>query len=155
MARPSYPAARSAGCSWAQKSLVRQLQWAVSLPKISVVVRKAYGAGLYAMCGKGFLPDAALALPRARIAVMGAEPAVNAVFYNKIKALPEEEREAFVQAKRDEYNADVDLLRLASDLHLDGIVAEEDLRDELIKRFAFARAKTTAEYPRRRYLRPV
>jgi len=126
-----------------------------SVPKISVVVRKAYGAGLYAMCGKGFAPDAALALPRARIAVMGAEPAVNAVFYNKIMQLEGEEREAFVEAKRAEYRADIDLLRIASDLHLDAIVNEDDLRDDLIRRFAYACNKTVAEYPRRRYVVPV
>ena len=58
-----------------------------TVPRISVVVRKAYGAGLYAMCGPGFEPDACLALPRAMIAVMGPEAAVNAVYYNKIQAL--------------------------------------------------------------------
>lgn len=126
-----------------------------SVPKISVVVRKAYGAGLYAMCGKAFSPDAALALPRARIAVMGAEPAVNAVFFNKIQELDEDEREAFVAEKRAQYNEDVDLLKLASDLHLDGIVAEDALRDELIKRFDLAQSKTVVEYPRRRYVLPV
>jgi len=126
-----------------------------SVPKISVVVRKAYGAGLYAMCGKGFAPDAALALPRARIAVMGAEPAVNAVYYNKIMELEGEARDAFVEAKRAEYRADIDLLRIASDLHLDAIVEESELRSDLIRRFAYAQNKTVAEYPRRRYVVPV
>ncbi|MGH3991708.1 MAG: acyl-CoA carboxylase subunit beta, partial [Pseudonocardiaceae bacterium] len=51
-----------------------------TVPKICVVVRKAYGAGLYAMAGPGFDPDATLALPTAKIAVMGAEAAVNAVY---------------------------------------------------------------------------
>ena len=55
-----------------------------TVPKICVVLRKAYGAGLYAMCGPGFEPDATIALPQAMIAVMGAEAAVNAVFANKI-----------------------------------------------------------------------
>ncbi len=55
-----------------------------TVPKISVVLRKAYGAGLYAMCGPGFEPDATIALPQAMIAVMGAEAAVNAVYSNKI-----------------------------------------------------------------------
>ena len=57
------------------------------MPKISVVVRKAYGAGLYAMCGPGFAPDATLALPTAMIAVMGADAAVNAVYSNRIQAI--------------------------------------------------------------------
>ena len=68
-----------------------------TVPKICVVVRKAYGAGLYAMAGPGFEPDATIALPTAKIAVMGAEAAVNAVYANKIAAIAdEEERAAFV-----------------------------------------------------------
>ena len=61
-----------------------------TVPKICVVVRKAYGAGLYAMAGPGFEPDATLALPTAKIAVMGAEAAVNAVYANKLEQLPDE-----------------------------------------------------------------
>src|SRR5205823_11782490 len=42
-----------------------------TVPKVSVIVRKAYGAGLYAMAGPAFAPDASIALPSAKIAVMG------------------------------------------------------------------------------------
>src|SRR4249919_1032611 len=88
-----------------------------TVPKVSVIVRKAYGAGLYAMCGPAFDPDACLALPTAQIAVMGPEPAVNAVFYNRIQAIEDpEERAAFVAEKRREYVEDVDLV------HLDPVV---------------------------------
>ena len=62
-----------------------------TVPKFCVVVRKAYGAGLYAMAGPGFDPDATLALPTAKIAVMGAEAAVNAVYSNKIAAIADED----------------------------------------------------------------
>ena len=79
------------------------------MPKFCVVVRKAYGAGLYAMCGPGFEPDATIALPQAMIAVMGAEAAVNAVFFNKIEEKPEAERAAYVEELRAEYRADIDL----------------------------------------------
>ena len=58
-----------------------------TVPQFSVIVRKAYGAGLYAMAGPGFGPDATLALPTARIAVMGPEAAVNAVYANKIATI--------------------------------------------------------------------
>jgi len=51
-----------------------------TVPKLSVVIRKAYGAGLYAMCGPAFEPDACIALPSASIAVMGPQAAVNAVY---------------------------------------------------------------------------
>jgi acetyl-CoA carboxylase carboxyltransferase component len=70
------------------------------VPRISVIVRKAYGAGLYAMCGPGFGPDACLALPTAMIAVMGPEAAVNAVYYNKLQAMPEDERKAATEKLR-------------------------------------------------------
>ena len=84
-----------------------------TVPKICVVVRKAYGAGLYAMAGPGFAPEATIALPTAKIAVMGAEAAVNAVYANKIAAIADEtERAAFVAAKRAEYEQDIDIVRL-------------------------------------------
>src|SRR5204862_147006 len=46
-----------------------------TVPKISVIVRKCYGAGLYAMCGPAFEPDATLSLPQGQIAIMGPGPA--------------------------------------------------------------------------------
>ncbi len=108
-----------------------------SVPKISVVVRKAYGAGLYAMSGPGFAPDCTLALPQAMIAVMGPEAAVNAVYFNKIQEKPEgPERNAYVQSLRDEYKADVDIYKLASELVVDEIVPGDSLRAELARRFA-------------------
>lgn len=114
-----------------------------TVPKICVIVRKSYGAGLYAMCGPAFEPEATLALPMAKIAVMGPEPAVNAVYANKIAEIEDSaEREAFVAARRAEYEEDVDLLRLASELVVDAIVEPEDLRGELIKRIARARTKS-------------
>lgn len=119
-------------------------------PRICVVVRKAYGAGLYAMSGPGFDPDATLVLPTASIAVMGAEAAVNAVFANKIADKPEEERAAYIQQLRDEYNEDIDLRKLAADLHLDSIVDPVDLRSELIQRFARARRREPIVVKRKR-----
>src|SRR5207344_3283346 len=102
-----------------------------TVPKICVVVRKAYGAGLYAMAGPGFEPDACLALPTAKIAVMGPEPAVNAVFYNTIQGIADpDERAAFVAERREEYETDVDLVHLAAELVVDAIVAPDDLRRE-------------------------
>ncbi len=106
-----------------------------SVPKISVIVRKAYGAGLYAMAGPAFEPDACLALPSAQIAVMGPEAAVNAVYANKIAALPEEERQAFIEEKRKEYREDIDIYHLASELVIDGIIPANSLRSELVNRF--------------------
>ncbi len=126
-----------------------------TVPKICVVVRKCYGAGLYAMCGPAFEPDAALALPQGQVAIMGPEPAVNAVYYNKIMELPEAERAAYVKQKRDEYAEDVDIYKLASEMLVDGIVSGSELRDELIKRLTFAESKQHAFPPRRNPVLPV
>ena len=123
-------------------------------PRFCVVVRKAYGAGLYAMSGPGFDPDATLVLPTASIAVMGAEAAVNAVFANKIAEQPEERRAEFVQKLRDEYNEDINLLKLAADLHVDAILQPGDLRAELITRLARARRREMS-IPKRRSVTPV
>ena len=126
-----------------------------TVPKICVVVRKCYGAGLYAMCGPAFEPDAALSLPQGQVAIMGPEPAVNAVYYNKIMELPEAERAAFVQKKRDEYAQDVDIYKLASEMLVDGIVGGSELRDELIRRLAYAESKQLEFPPRRNPVLPV
>ena len=110
-----------------------------TVPKICVVVRKAYGAGLYAMNGPAFDPIATLALPTAKIAVMGPQAAVNAVYANKIAAIEDPaERYAFVEERRREYEAEVDLYRLASEMVIDAVVSFEGLRDEMVRRFAAA-----------------
>ena len=76
---------------------------------------------------------------------MGAEAAVNAVFFNQIQAIDDpDERERFVAAKREEYAADIDILHLASELVVDAVIEPDDLRAELIRRFALAEAKDRA-----------
>ncbi|MDQ6721375.1 MAG: acyl-CoA carboxylase subunit beta, partial [Candidatus Dormibacteraeota bacterium] len=106
-----------------------------TVPKISVIVRKAYGAGLYAMAGPAFDSDCVIALPTAQIAVMGPEPAVNAVFYNKLAELPETEKSARRKELEDEYREDIDLYKLAANLIVDDVVEPDRLRDALIARF--------------------
>ena len=113
-----------------------------TVPKLSVIVRKAYGAGLYAMAGPAFEPDCCIALPSASIAVMGPEAAINAVFYNQIQEIEDEaERAEFVARKREEYAADIDILHLASEMVVDAVVQPEDLRAEIVRRFAMAASK--------------
>jgi acetyl-CoA carboxylase carboxyltransferase component len=127
-----------------------------TVPKICVIVRKAYGAGLYAMAGPGFEPDATLALPTAKIAVMGAEAAVNAVYFNRLAALDsDEQREQLTAKLRAQYEADIDVLRLASELVVDDVVEPEDLRAQLIARVAAARGKDRGFSRRRHGVTPV
>ncbi len=127
-----------------------------TVPKISVIVRKAYGAGLYAMAGPAFEPDCTIALPGASIAVMGPEAAVNAVFFNQIQKIEgEAEREEFIRAKREEYAADIDILHLASEMVVDAIVEADDLRADLIRRFAFAESRDRSFTERRNPVTPA
>lgn len=121
-----------------------------TVPKISVIVRKAYGAGLYAMAGPGFGPDVTIALPTAQIAVMGPEAAVNAVYFNRIQELEGEERRAFVQQKQQEYREDIDISRLAAELIVDEVIVPEELRLELARRLALYENKSR-EFSRRRH----
>ncbi|MFL5828017.1 MAG: acyl-CoA carboxylase subunit beta [Thermoleophilaceae bacterium] len=107
-----------------------------TVPKISVIVRKAYGAGLYAMAGPAFEPDACIALPSAKIAVMGPQAAINAVYYNQVQAIEDPgEREAFVAKLREEYAEEIDILHLASELVVDAVVQPDDLRRDLVRRY--------------------
>jgi acetyl-CoA carboxylase carboxyltransferase component len=127
-----------------------------TVPQLSVIVRKAYGAGLYAMAGPGFAPDACIALPTARIAVMGPSAAVNAVYANKIAEITDpDERADFVAEKRSEYEQDVDLLRLASDLVLDAVIEPSELRAELLRRYAVLVGKTRHFATKRHGVPPV
>jgi acetyl-CoA carboxylase carboxyltransferase component len=130
-----------------------------TVPQFCVVVRKAYGAGLYAMAGPGFGPDATLALPTAKIAVMGPEAAVNAVYANKIAQVEAQQgieaREAFVAERRREYEEDVDIERLAADLVIDGVLEADALRDELLKRLRYAARRDRRFSERRRSVPPV
>ncbi|HVV77909.1 MAG TPA: acyl-CoA carboxylase subunit beta [Mycobacteriales bacterium] len=127
-----------------------------TVPKISVIVRKAYGAGLYAMSGPAFGTDATIALPTAKIAVMGAEAAINAVHYNRIQKIEDEaEREAYVMKLREEYEEDIDVVHLAGELVIDAIVEPEQLRHDLIRRFAAYRNKDRAFSTRRHGVTPV
>jgi acetyl-CoA carboxylase carboxyltransferase component len=126
-----------------------------SVPKVSVIVRKAYGAGLYAMAGPAYDSDCVLALPSAQIAVMGPEPAVNAVFYNRLAELPPEEQAARRRELEEEYRRDVDLYKLAANLVVDDVVEPERLRDQLVARFRAYATRTVPAPDRKHGVPPV
>jgi acetyl-CoA carboxylase carboxyltransferase component len=127
-----------------------------TVPTVSLIIRKAYGAGLYAMAGPGFGPDACLALPTAKIAVMGPEAAINAVYANKIAEIKDEaERISYVERLRKDYEIDIDILRLASELVVDAIVKPREVRRELVARFAAAATKDRHFSTRRHGIPPV
>src|SRR5215211_7362824 len=127
-----------------------------TVPKLSVIVRKAYGAGLYAMVDPAFDPDACIALPTAKIAVMGPQAAINAVFYNQLQAVEDpDERAKRTEELRTEYQEEIDILHLASELVIDAVIQPEDLRPELIKRFTAYAAKARSWPAKRNPVTPV
>src|SRR5258707_6697495 len=74
--------------------------------KLTVVMRKAYGAGYFVMCGRGYHPDLIVAWPSAEISVMGPEGAVNITFNKQVEAAedPEAARRELTEAIRREIN---------------------------------------------------
>jgi acetyl-CoA carboxylase carboxyltransferase component len=109
-----------------------------TVPKQSVIVRKAYGAGIYAMSGPAYDPESTIALPSGEIAIMGPEAAINAVYARKLASIEDDdERARREQELREEYREDIDVHRMASEVVIDEIVPPSDLREELQRRFAF------------------
>jgi acetyl-CoA carboxylase carboxyltransferase component len=127
-----------------------------TVPKLSVIVRKAYGAGLYAMCGPAFDPDSCIALPTASIAVMGAQAAVNAVHYHRVQqAADGPERDALVAELREDYKKDVSLERLASEIVVDAVIPFDELRSEIAVRLARAAGRRSTRVPRKHLVPPM
>jgi acetyl-CoA carboxylase carboxyltransferase component len=109
-----------------------------TVPTQSVIVRKAYGAGVYAMAGPAYRPESSIALPSGEIAIMGPEAAINAVYANKLAEIDDpEKRKQKEQELREEYRQDIDVHRMASEVVIDEIVPPSTLREELEQRFEF------------------
>jgi acetyl-CoA carboxylase carboxyltransferase component len=107
------------------------------------------------MAGPAFDSDCVIALPSAQIAVMGPEPAVNAVFYNKLAELPEAEKAARRKELEDEYREDIDLYKLAANLIVDDVVEPQNLRQALIARFRAYSTRTSNRPARKHGVPPV
>ncbi|WP_049996802.1 acyl-CoA carboxylase subunit beta [Halococcus sediminicola] len=118
------------------------------VPKFCVITRKAYGAGIYAMCGPAFGADATLALPSAEISVMGPDAAVHALFGEQIAGMDGEAREQFVESAKEQFEEYVDIEAQASNMEVDELVPAGDLREQLEARLAAFATKRRSERPR-------
>ncbi len=124
---------------------------AATVPKQTVIVRKAYGAGIYAMGGPAYEPESTIALPSGEIAIMGPEAAINAVYANRLAAVEDpDERVALAERLREQYRAEIDVRRAASEVIVDEVVPPGDLRDELVARVGFY-ADSEGERPAKRH----
>src|SRR5438132_3497047 len=124
-----------------------------TVPKITVVLRKAYGAGYYVMCGRGYEPDTLVAWPTAEISVMGPEGAVNIIFNKQIAAAadPEAARAQFVDAVR----KTIDPYVAASWAMIDDVIDPADTRRVIIEAYDAAATKRLERTWRRNGVPPV
>ncbi len=124
-----------------------------TVPKVTVVVRKAYGAGYYVMCGKAYEPDLIVAWPGAEISVMGAEGAVEIIGRSMIEASddPEATREAMLNAVRQQ----IDPYIAAGNAVIDDIIDPRETRQTIAKALRMARNKHVEKPKKRHGVMPV
>jgi acetyl-CoA carboxylase carboxyltransferase component len=112
-----------------------------TVPKMTVVMRKGYGAGYYVMNGRAYEPDLIVAWPTAEISVMGPEGAVNIIFRKQIEAMPEEEqaeaRNNMVAMIREQISPYI----AAGWSFIDDVIDPADTRSVLIKSLQSASSK--------------
>ena len=124
-----------------------------SVPKLTVIVRKAYGAGYYVMCGRAFEPDLLVAWPSAEISLMGAEGAVNIVHRKDIEA------DADPKAKRAElvalYESKISLEMAYKGAYVDDVIDPRDTRRIIIQTLEACSGKQLLWPQRKRFVEPV
>lgn len=102
-----------------------------SVPKLTVVIRKAYGAGYYVMCGRGYEPDGLVAWPTAEISLMGAEGAVNIIFRKQIEESKDPEKTQRDLVER--YQREISLDKAAAGAHIDDIIDPRETKRWIVK----------------------
>jgi acetyl-CoA carboxylase carboxyltransferase component len=125
-----------------------------SVPKVSVITRKAYGGAYIVMSSKALRGDVCLAWPGAEIAVMGPSGAVNVIFRRELGEAedPEAERERLVQAYREEF---AHPYVAAGRGYLDGVIAPRETRPQVIRALAMLRDKRVQRPARKHGIMPA
>jgi methylmalonyl-CoA decarboxylase subunit alpha len=124
-----------------------------TVPKITVVIRKAYGAGYYVMCGKAYEPDLIVAWPSAEISVMGPEGAVNIIFRKQIEASedPDAMRAQMIEGIR----KSIDPYIAAGNAMIDDIIDPRETRPTVIRALEMAATKRVERPWKRHGVMPV
>lgn len=126
------------------------------VPRITVLVRKAYGGGYLAMSGSPMHPDAVIALPTARPALMGPDAAINGVYYNQIHAISDpDERAAFINQKQEEYAEGIDVFKIADANAVEAVTPADELRDDLTRRIKLYKKRHATPVERRQAVTPA
>jgi acetyl-CoA carboxylase carboxyltransferase component len=112
---------------------------AATVPKVTVVIRKAYGAGYYVMNGRAYEPDLIVAWPSAEISVMGAEGAVEIVFRKAVEEAddPAAKRAELVAA----YQELIDVYRAARNDMIDDVIDPRETRPTIVRALEMAEGK--------------
>jgi acetyl-CoA carboxylase carboxyltransferase component len=110
-----------------------------TVPKITVVLRKAYGAGYYVMCGRAYEPDLIVAWPSAEISVMGAEGAVEIVFRKQVQEAedPAAKRRELI----DTYRQIIDVYVAAGNDMIDDVIDPRETRPTICRALEMAEGK--------------
>ena len=124
-----------------------------TVPKVTVVVRKAYGAGYYVMCGKAYEPDLIVAWPTAEISVMGAEGAVNIIMRKQIEAAddPEAKRTELIE----NFRKIIDPYIAAGNAMIDDVIDPRETRPVVIRALEMAERKHVQRPWKRHGVMPV
>jgi methylmalonyl-CoA decarboxylase subunit alpha len=126
-----------------------------TVPKITVVLRKGYGAGYYVMNGRAYEPDLIVGWPTAEISVMGPEGAVNIIFRKQIEAAPEEERDALRSQLIDTVRSQINAYIAAGWSFLDDLIDPADTRSAICRGLALAEGKRVERPWRKHGVLPV
>jgi acetyl-CoA carboxylase carboxyltransferase component len=126
-----------------------------TVPKVSVVMRKAYGAGYFVMNGTAYEADYIVAWPTAEISVMGPDGAVNIIYRKVLEATPEEERVQKRLELAEEIRMTIDPYVAAGHAQIDAVIDPADTRQEIIRGLAVAATKRVDRPWRKHGVLPV
>jgi acetyl-CoA carboxylase carboxyltransferase component len=124
-----------------------------TVPKITVVLRKAYGAGYYVMCGRAYEPDLIVAWPSAEISVMGAEGAVEIIFRKQVEAAddPAAKRQELI----DQFRKLIDVYIAAGNDMIDDVIDPRETRATICRGLEMAAGKRVERPWKRNGVVPV
>jgi acetyl-CoA carboxylase carboxyltransferase component len=124
-----------------------------TVPKITVVLRKAYGAGYYVMCGRAYEPDLIVAWPSAEISVMGAEGAVEIIFRKQVEAAddPAAKRLELIE----EFRKIIDVYVAAGNDMIDDVIDPRETRATICRGLEMAAGKRVERPWKRHGVVPV
>ena len=124
-----------------------------TVPKITVLVRKAYGAGYYVMCGKAYEPDLIVAWPTAEISVMGPEGMVEIFARKMLQGNPDADE--MKQQLVDTIKPYIDIYKVAGRALVDEVIDPRETRDYILKGLKLAENKKVERPWRKSGVRPV